>query len=259
MKFFIFSLFISFNLYGDIQKKDVKLLENINFMTEEYPPFNFFSKGEVTGFGVDILLELIKELKINKSRKDIKLLPWARGYKYVQNPEKRNMLFLMGKTTQRENLFKWVGPIPGNKYALLTYKGGPKIKNIAEAKNKKIAAIREDIGAQSLINLGHSKKYLVEVNKLKQLLGLVKKKRIPYFSYGLVGLKEKIKKAGFKESDFEVALTFKEFKLYYAFNKSIEDKTIKTYQNTLDKVMSNRILLKKIKEKYKKMNMYIPL
>ena len=94
---------------------------------------------------------------------------------------------------------------------------------------------------------------------LKQLLGLVKKKRIPYFSYGLVGLKEKIKKAGFKESDFEVALTFKEFKLYYAFNKSIEDKTIKTYQNTLDKVMSNRILLKKIKEKYKKMNMYIPL
>ena len=95
MKFFIFSLFISFNLYGDIQKKDVKLLENINFMTEEYPPFNFFSKGEVTGFGVDILLELIKELKINKSRKDIKLLPWARGYKYVQNPEKRNMLFLM--------------------------------------------------------------------------------------------------------------------------------------------------------------------
>ena len=38
------------------------------FMTEEYPPFNYFSKGKVTGFGVDILLELFKELKSNKKK-----------------------------------------------------------------------------------------------------------------------------------------------------------------------------------------------
>ena len=68
-----------------------------------------------------------------------------------------------------------------------------------------------------------------------------------------------MKKAGFNMIDFEIALKFKESDLYYAFNKSIEDKTVKKYQIALDKVMSNKALLKKIKEKYKKMNMYIPL
>ena len=259
MKLLLLSLIFNLNLYADIQKEDIKLLENIHFMTEEYPPFNYSSKGKVTGFGVDILLELFKELKINKSQKDIKLLPWARGYRYVQNHEKRNMLFLMGKTAQRENLFKWVGPVPGNEYALITYKGGKKIKSISEIQNKRVATLRKDIGGLALIDMGHPKTRLIEVNKIHQLLGMVKKKRAHYFSYGLVGLKEKIKKAGYKESDFEIALIFKESQLYYAFNKSIENKTVEKYQAALDKVMSNKVFLKKVKEKYKKMNFYTPL
>ena len=41
----------------------------------------------------------------------------------------RNALFLMGRTSQRENLFNWVGPVPGNKYAIVTYKMVQKLKN----------------------------------------------------------------------------------------------------------------------------------
>ena len=34
----------------------------------------------------------------------------------------------MWRTSQRENLFKWVGPVPGNQYAIVTYKNGRKVK-----------------------------------------------------------------------------------------------------------------------------------
>ena len=45
---------------------------------------------------------------------------------------------------------------------------------------------------------------------------------------------------------------FKESDLYYAFNKSIEDKTVEKYQKGLNKVMSDEKFLERLKEKYKK-------
>ena len=165
----------------------------------------------------------------------------------------------MGRTSQRENLFKWVGPVPGNKYAILTYKGGPKIKSIRDLIKEKVGVIRKDIGGHAFIDKGFPKDNLKEVSRVKQLFDMVKRKRINFFSYGLVGLKEKMKANGFEMDEFEVALIFKESDLYYAFNKSIEDKTVEKYQKGLNKVMSDEKFLESLKEKYKKRKIYIPL
>ncbi len=155
----------------------------------------------------------------------------------------------MGRTSQREKLGKWVGPVPGNKYAILTYKGGPKIKSIKDLIKEKVGAIRKDIGGHALIDKGFPKKNLKEVSRVKQLFDMIKKRRINFFSYGLVGLKEKMKANGFKMDDFEVAFTFKKLDLYYAFNKSIKDKTVEKYQKALNKVMSDEKFLERLKEK----------
>ena len=228
-------------------------------MTEDYPPFNYFYDGKVSGFGVDIIVQVFNELKVDKNEKNIRILPWARGYRNVQKMGKRNALFLMGRTIQRENLFKWVGPVPGNKYVIVTYKNGPKVKKIEDLKKEKVVAIRKDIGGHALIDKGFPKKQLEEVSQADQLFTLIKKRRFKFFSYGLVGLKEKMKASGFEMADFEVALIFKESDLYYAFNKSIEDKTVEKYQKGLNKVMSDEKFLESLKEKYKKRKIYIPL
>jgi len=274
MKLLILSIILLFNLSCQKEEKKTEFhsgsemkmvsvstnpLENIFFMTEEYPPFNYEINGESSGFGVDIWVEVFKEMKLGLSRKDIHIYPWARGYKNVQNPQKRNMLFLMGRTAQREPLFKWVGPLPGNEYALITYKGGPKPKSIEEIKNEEIVAIRKDIGGLALLELGFPKKNLKEVGQLVQLFRMVKMKRLNFFSYGLIDLKEKVEKEGLNWNDFEIALKFKKSKLYYAFNKSIEDETVQKYQDALTKVMADKALLKKIKDKYSKMGVYVPL
>ncbi len=260
MKLFtLIILILTLNSYAEDSKLKTEALNNINFMTEDYPPFNYSQNGKVTGFGTDIIVKVFNELNLKKNAENIMILPWARSYRKVQKVGKRNALFLMGRTTQRENLFKWVGPVPGNKYAIVTYRGGPKVKGIEDLKGEKVVSIRKDIGGHALIDAGFPKDNLMEVSKVKQLFSLIKKKRFKFFSYGLVGLKEKMKTSGFYMEDFKVAFIFKESDLYYAFNKSIEDKTVKKYQKGLNKVMSDEKFLKELKEKYKKKNIYIPL
>ena len=184
MKLFII-LFLSLNINIYAQEGNLKneALTNINFMTEDYPPFNYFYDGKVSGFGVDIIVQVFNELKVDKNEKNIRILPWARGYRNVQKMGKRNALFLMGRTTQRENLFKWVGPVPGNKYVIVTYKNGPKVKKIEDLKKEKVVAIRKDIGGHALIDKGFPKKQLEEVSQAEQLFTLIKKRRFNFKWY----------------------------------------------------------------------------
>ena len=64
--------------------------------------------GELKGYCVDILKAVWKNM--GGSEQPILVLPWARGYAMVQK-EPNHMLFAMARTPERENQFKWVGPI----------------------------------------------------------------------------------------------------------------------------------------------------
>jgi polar amino acid transport system substrate-binding protein len=68
-----------------------------------------------------------------KSRADIKIWPWARGYETALK-EKNTVLFSTTRTEARENLFKWVGPIMPSRIVLVAK------KTEHQAKNKTIQA-----------------------------------------------------------------------------------------------------------------------
>ena len=103
-----------------VATKTVKKLgiNDIEWMTEEYPPYNF---GDEKGVNQGIAVEYLKAM-FKGSDKDIQLLPWARGYKLVQTKGKYNCLFSMTRTEERESLFKWFGPISNTQ----VYVEGPK-------------------------------------------------------------------------------------------------------------------------------------
>lgn len=85
-------------------------ISKISFYTEEYPPFNFSENGKDKGILVDFLLDVLKNSNATISREDIKIVPWAFGYRHTEK-QKNVCLFGMARTANRENLFKWVGPI----------------------------------------------------------------------------------------------------------------------------------------------------
>lgn len=83
----------------------------IQFYTEHYPPLTFRnSYGEISGFGTDIVHEMMKR---NQSFHDIKLSLWSNGYNLALH-QPNFCLFTMDRTPIRETLFQWVGPIGTN-------------------------------------------------------------------------------------------------------------------------------------------------
>ena len=83
----------------------------IQIYTENYPPLTFINDfGEITGFGTDIVREIMQR---NNIYEQIKLTTWSNAYNMaLHNPN--FCLFTMDRTEIRDTLFQWVGPIGTN-------------------------------------------------------------------------------------------------------------------------------------------------
>jgi len=147
MKNIFLILFLILSLFGnDIDK--------IKIYTENYPPYNMKINGVSQGIAIDILDAMLKQLNSKISINNVKLKPWATGYKIVSK-KKNTMLFSTTRTKQREKLFKWVGPISKTKIGITALKSkNIIIKNITDLKKYKIGAIKNDIGEILLLEAG---------------------------------------------------------------------------------------------------------
>ena len=237
MKKLILSMMFILNLWGN---------ENITIKvyTENYPPYNMEVNGKLKGISVDVLEAMFKQMGSKRTRDSIKLKPWAMGYK-ITSKKKNCMLFSTTRTSQRENLFKWVGPIVATKIGIIA----PKLKhykiNSAKDLNKyKIGAVIKDIGEQLLLSKGVNKENIKSVGgKNPVVLNFQKmgKGRIDMFAYETNVAMYGAKSYQIDQNEFEVIYTLKEGQLYYAFNKNTDDKIIKAYQQALDAIKANGI------------------
>ncbi|MDP4536148.1 ABC transporter substrate-binding protein [Alkalimonas collagenimarina] len=78
------------------------------FLTEHSPPGQYLDQsGQVAG----VTVELIQQLKQRVGQSgSIELLPWARAFE-IANTHPSIALFETARTTEREKLFQWVGPL----------------------------------------------------------------------------------------------------------------------------------------------------
>ena len=94
-----------------------RVIEAINSticLTENYPPWNYEEEGDLSGVSVDLLEALFGKMGVNLSVKDIILKNWTEAYQQVLD-EKGTMLFSTARIPEREDKFKWVGPIVAEK------------------------------------------------------------------------------------------------------------------------------------------------
>lgn len=146
--------------------------ETIRIVTEELAPYNYTEKGVLTGFSTEIVQAILKDIKIEGK---FQSMPWARAYESAINNE-NVLIYSIGRTPQREKLFKWVGAIaPASNY-LFAYAGHDiKIRQLADAKKYQTGSVNTDIGEQFLEsqgfvkgkNLQSSVKYQLNYEKLK--------------------------------------------------------------------------------------------
>jgi len=212
--------------------------------TENYPPFNMNDdQGKIIGISTEIVETLFKRAKVKYK---LSLLPWQRAYGEALEKE-GFAVFSTTRTTEREPLFKWVGPIVENNWVFLKKTKNKKIvvDGLRKARRYSIGGYHGDAVALFLESKGFdidyvSKDYLnarkldrgrIDLWATGQLLG-------PYYA---------------KENDIhglEEAFVFKKTVMAIAFNINTDDAIINKLNTELRKMVKEG-LVERIKAGYK--------
>lgn len=210
-------------------------IDDLTLYIDDYPPFNFVVDERATGISVEIMDAILKGSGSKLSASDVKMLPWARGYHFALK-NRNTILFAMTRTPERENLFRWVGPITESNMVVLARKtDNIKIDDIKALKKYSLGAVRKDIGAELLRrHLGDEVVIELTNNGLASAKQL-EKGRIDLWSYEKNVAFWFIKKAGLDPNDYEVVYTIEYSSEWFAINKETDAAIVEKLQKALDK------------------------
>jgi ABC-type amino acid transport substrate-binding protein len=214
--------------------------KDLTYITEQYPPYNFEENGKLQGISVDLLEKVWEKMNVSLNRSIIKLLPWAEGYQKTLM-ENNTVLFSTDRSPEREQLFKWVGPMGSDRTVLLTKADrNLSISSPQDLKKYKIGAIEDDRAAQMLLADGIKKEDLILERTSEPIIGKLKNGSIDAWAYGDITGIWLLQQSGENANDYKVAYVLGENNVYYAFNKETPDSIVKSFQKAFDYVKSNK-------------------
>ncbi|WP_170830276.1 substrate-binding periplasmic protein [Maridesulfovibrio ferrireducens] len=122
-------------------------------MAENHPPYNYKEDGIAKGIVYDLVCLIMEN--VGESETNIVFVPWARGYRSLENGS-GDVLFSMARTPERENKFKFVGPVFKTSEFLYRKKGSNvNVVTIDDAKAvSKIGVVRSTFPHQVLAQKG---------------------------------------------------------------------------------------------------------
>ncbi len=211
-------------------------LDSLSYVTELYPPYNFKVDGQLTGIAVDMLLDVFKNSQAKLDRKDIQVMPWGRAYQCaVKGPNV--VLFSTTRTSHREPLFQWVGPITETRVVLIARKSrNIQLSSLAQLKDLHIGVIRDDIGEQMVLSQGVDPNRIKRVGKASSLAKMLDKGRIDLWAYEENAANWFIRQQGFNHQDFESVYTLHDSQLYFTFSKDVPASVIAEVQQGIDRI-----------------------
>jgi polar amino acid transport system substrate-binding protein len=123
----------------------------LKLLTEENPPLNYTEGKKLTGMGTEVVQEMGRRAKI---KLDFQVMAWNTAYEKAQ-ADKETCLYSTARLPNRENAFKWVGPIAINKWGLFALGGfKPEIKSLNDAKPFRIGGVARDAKTEFLRQWG---------------------------------------------------------------------------------------------------------
>jgi polar amino acid transport system substrate-binding protein len=198
----------------------------LDLVTEDNAPFNYADGPHVGGFSTEILQEMGKRANVPMK---FQVLPWARAYQSALSlPD--TCVYSTVKLPEREALFKWVGPLTVNKWALFARSDfNRQLKSIEDAKRYRIGGVTMDAKAMYLKSLGFTSIDLVgddNLNLAKLIAG-----RIDLWISGLYKGKESAAQVGSKT--VKPVMIVREVDYYLACNPKTADGTIASLTHAL--------------------------
>lgn len=126
--------------------------EQIRFITEDYPPYNYLQDGELKGLSVEIIKEMMKQTPYDYQ---IEVLPWARAMVTVER-NKNSFIFSMRRIPSRIMRYVWIGVLTSSPQAIyaLHHRDDIEINNLDDLHHYKIGTTVNDSRDTVLVNHG---------------------------------------------------------------------------------------------------------
>ena len=230
-------------------------LDQIQWMTEEFPPLNYTEDSVRKGLFVDVLKAMWAKLGVEKLPEDIEVLPWARSYMLLQNVP-GTALFATSRTAQREDLFKWVGPINVQPISIIAKKEKNYDFTSIEAVNQQLAdarlgGVREDSGSQYFLENAGDPDLLVTVSGGDLLVKMLEADRVDAIAYLYNVAIHLMKTNNIDTSKYELVYKLKpDAQGWYAFHKDTDQSIIDQLQSAFDELVEDGTI-SRIDQKYK--------
>jgi len=126
------------------------------YVVTETTPHSYVRDGRVVGQATEVVETVLKRAGVTDYRID--LYPWARAHDLALR-EANVLLYMVARTPERENRFKWVGEIHREPYFLYTLAGRTDIRvdRLDDARALTIGVVRDDVRQQYLQRRGFTR------------------------------------------------------------------------------------------------------
>ena len=209
---------------------------NVVLLTENFPPYNmavngknFAQEDNVSGIAVDIVREMFKRAGVQYNL--TLRFPWDRIYNLALEKPGYGV-FVTARLPEREQLFKWVGPIGPDDWVLLAKGDSPlSLASLDEAKQYRIGAYKGDAIEAFLQQKGlTADSVLNDIENASRL----DKGQIDLWATGDPAGRYLAKQAGV--SNLKTVLRFNQAELFLALNKETPDEVVQKLQTTLEQM-----------------------
>ncbi len=204
-------------------------IDDLQFMTEEFPPISYRDGNKAKGLAVEIVQEMLNR---NQSTNKIHVFPWARALRYTK-AKNNGALFGTTWTEQRDSLFHWVGPLVIAQSSFYTKSDSNLvISNLEQAKDYSIGTQFASSNEEFLKTHGFTKLYSNRDNSLNLKMLMVG--RLDAVAGVNLVFNQLIDELQINTNDIQKQHTFRTLKLYLALSKGVPESTVKQLRHTLD-------------------------
>lgn len=202
-------------------------------MTTDYPPYSYEKDGVTKGREIAVTYAMMEKMGYHNK---IGLFSWSKAYSLTKDYP-NYVLVTVARKKDRENLFKWVGPITVQDLILFEHSENPThIKTLEETKKEHMIAVVKNFSThQFLEKNGYTNLLMVE--NVTGLIKLLEHQRVDLIPFAPEVIPFVMHKNGLHTSLFQptpVKLYTNTF--YIAFSKNISDQEVSKWQNILDEL-----------------------
>lgn len=214
-------------------------LADLQYLTEEWAPFNYEENGNATGISVDILGAVFSNMGVNRTRADVRIVPLAEGFRAAQ--DSGTVLFSIVRTPEREPLYRWAGPFTRSGFVIYA----PRSRNItitndSDLNRYRIGAVRSSIENDLLASRGINKSSIVPGEDPEECLRMLEKGQIDLWATGdLAGRHQMIRTAA-DPNAYEIVSTLSEYDFYFIISRDVPETLVNAFQDGLDSVRTRR-------------------